>query len=91
VFWATHHLLRIKPMAGEDSVLRRGDIPLNSCMFVLEGGAYINDGCNCSAGYEPPPPPEVQSDPRSPLYVPCIPIEGDEGGQVRQTDESQYR
>ena len=53
-------------------------IPPNTCMFVLEGGAYVSDGCNCDPGFEAPPPPEVTEPPESPIFVPCVPIEEEE-------------
>jgi hypothetical protein len=58
---------------------KRQDIPENSCKFVLVGGDYIADGCNCLDGFEPPPAPQVGDPPESPVYVPCVPIDG--GGE----------
>jgi hypothetical protein len=58
---------------------KRLDIPVNTCMFILEGDVYVPDGCNCSEGYGPPPTPPVPDEPPSPVYVACVPVDG--GGQ----------
>jgi len=62
-------------MATGDDIRPRDDIPLNTCKFVLDGNVYVPDGCNCSPGFEPPDPPTVTSDPESPVFVPCVPVD----------------
>jgi hypothetical protein len=65
-------------MPDEDDGSPPTEIPENTCMFVLNGESYINDGCNCSEGFEPPGPPPVLENPEPTVFVPCVPIDGPE-------------
>ncbi len=69
-------------MADGGAIQPRDDIPTNTCIFVLQGGVYVNDGCNCSPGFQAPPAPPVPSDPQSPIYVACVLAMRPASGQV---------